>query len=96
MPFIPLEGELVEGELLTPYTKQMKFIQSNLFHFTPQYENVCLVTNVKADTIGRFGSVGQGPGELQDWPYFVVTSSTQDTVYMYDTRKVTVYDVDVH
>ena len=98
MPAIPLKGELMEEELLTPYTKQMKFIQSHLFHFTPQYENVCLVTNEKADTIGRFGSVGQGPGELQDWPYFVGTSSTQDTVYMYDIHKATVfvYDVDVH
>ena len=32
MPAIPLKGELMEEELLTPYTKQMKFIQSHLFH----------------------------------------------------------------
>ncbi len=97
MPAIPLEGELMEEELLAPYTKQMKFIQSYLFHFTPQYENVCLVTNEKADTIGNFGTVGQGPGELNDWPYFAGTSLFQDTVYMYDTRKtrVFVYEVNV-
>jgi len=91
MPAIPLQGELMEEELLTPYTKQMRFIQSHLFHFTPQYENVCLVTNEKADTIGLFGTVGQGPGELNDWPYFSGTSPSQDTIYMYDTRSLRMF-----
>ena len=85
MPSIPLEGELMQEELLAPYTKQMKMIQSYLFHFTPQYENVCLVTNEKADTIGCFGTVGNGPGEIIDWAYFSGVSSRQDTIYIYDT-----------
>ena len=96
MPAIHLEGELMEEELLTPYTKQMSYIQSHLFHFTPQYENVCLVTDEKADTIGNFGSVGGGPGELNDWAYFSGTSISQDTIYMYDTRTLRVFPYHVN
>lgn len=97
MPSIPLEGELMQEELLAPYTKQMKMIQSYLFHFTPQYENVCLVTNEKADTIGCFGTVGNGPGEIIDWAYFSGVSSRQDTIYIYDTdaKRVNSYSLDV-
>ena len=54
MPSIPLEGEVMKKELLTPRTVQMKFIQSKLFLFTPQKEDACLVTNEYADTIGHF------------------------------------------
>ena len=97
MPSIPLEGELMQEELLTPYTKQMKTIQSRLFHFTPQYGTVCLVTDEKADTIGCFCREGNGPGELNEWPYFVGTSVNQDTVFMFDqwSLKVSLYNLRV-
>ena len=86
MPSIPLEGELMKEELLTPRTVQMKFIQSKLFLFTPQEEDACLVTNEHADTIGHFAGIGQGPGELNQWPYFSGISTNQDTIYMFDDK----------
>lgn len=86
MPSIPLEGEVMEKELLTPRTVQMEFIQSKLFLFTPQEEDACLVTNEYADTIGHFAGIGQGPGELNQWPYFSGISTNQDTIYMFDDK----------
>lgn len=97
MTSIPLDGELMEEELLTPNTIQMKFIQSKLFLFTPQDEEACLVTNEYADTIGYFSGIGNGPGELNRWPYFAGTSVNQDTIYMFDTmsKNLNSYTLDV-
>lgn len=91
MPSIPLEGELLEEELLAPRTSQMEFVQSQLFLFTPQREEACLVVNEKGDTIGLFAGIGQGPGELNQWPYFSGTSVNQDTIYMFDGRSKKLY-----
>lgn len=84
MPTTPLIGELLQEELLAPYTKQMEYIQSSLFHFTPQHQEVCLVTNEKADTIGNLCTVGNGSGEIINWAYYAGTSPKQDTIYIYD------------
>lgn len=97
MPAIPLKGELIEDELLTPYTIQMQFIQSQLFHFTPVHEEVCLVTTAEVDTIGFLSTVGSGPGELNQWPDFCGTSVNEDTVFLHDNmiHKVHSYLVEV-
>lgn len=96
MPSIPLEGELMEEELLAPYTIKMAFIQSKLFHFAPQHEVACLVTNEYADTLGYVGSIGGGPGEMNQWPEFVGTSVNQDTIFMFDTmsKHLNAYSLD--
>ena len=65
----PLQGELMEEFLMTPYTKLMKFIQSRLFHFTPAHGVSCLITNEYTDTLGYLPSIGNGPGEFtSSWP----------------------------
>jgi hypothetical protein len=97
MSSVPLDGELMQECLLTPYCNQMKFIQSALFHFAPIQEEACLVTTVRGDTLGFLSSVGNGPGELNRWPYFSGTSVHGDTVYMYDnmSHKLNAYAVQI-
>ena len=87
----PLQGELMEEFLMTPYTKLMKFIQSRLFHFTPAHGVSCLITNEYTDTLGYLPSIGNGPGEFtSSWPDYAGISSGKDTLYMYDTSIRTV------
>jgi len=95
MSSVPLDGELMQECLLTPYCNQMKFIQSVLFHFAPIHEEACLVTTENGDTIGFLSTIGNGPGELNQWPYFSGTSARGDTVYMYDnmSHKLNAYMV---
>lgn len=97
MPSVPLEGEVMEECLLTPYCSQMKFIQSKLFFFAPVHEDVALVTTEHVDTIGYVSRVGSGPGEMNQWPYFSGASVTGDTLYMYDqmTHSMHTYVVQV-
>ena len=91
MSSVPLEGELMEECLLTPYCSQMKFIQSKLFFFAPIHEDVALVTTEHADTIGYVSKVGNGPGEMNQWPYFSGVSANGDTLYMYDNMTYSLY-----
>ena len=95
MSSVSLDGELMQECLLTPYCNQMKFIQSALFHFAPVHEEACLVTTEYGDTIGFLSTIGNGPGELNQWPYFSGTSHRGDTVYMYDnmSHKLNAYMV---
>lgn len=87
MSSVPLDGELMQECLLTPYCNQMKFIQSALFHFAPVQEEACLVTTEYGDTIGFLSTIGNGPGELNQWPYFSGTSTRGDTfIYMTTCR----------
>lgn len=80
MSSVPLDGELMQECLLTPYCNQMEFIQSALFHFAPIQEEACLVTTVRGDTLGFLSTIGNGPGELNQWPYFSGTSVHGDTL----------------
>ena len=97
MSSISLQGELLEPYLYAAETLQMSYIQSRICFFTPTDHEVCLVTNEKADTIGYFSKVGQGPGELNRLHYFSGVSATQDTIYMYDnmTHKLHTYHIQI-
>lgn len=93
----PLKGEIMEEYLMTPYTKQMKFIQSRLFHFTPANGVSCLITNEYTDTLGYLPPPGNGPGEFtSSWPDYTGISSGKDTLYMYDTSIRTVRRYQLH
>lgn len=96
MPAVPMEGELIDGDLMAYYTDNMRFIQSKLFHFRPTREDACLVTSEKMDTIGYFSGIGNGPGEMLQ-PFYCGVSENQDTVYMYDgmVKEQFVYHVKV-
>lgn len=93
---IPLTGELVEEDFFAYKTTQMKYIQSNLFHFAPTEDDVCLVTTVNADTIGFFSGIGNGPGEMIE-PYYSGISENGDTIYVFDdmTKKLHSYSLQV-
>ena len=91
MSSVPLEGELMEECLLTSYCSQMKFIQSKLFFFAPVHEDVALVTTEHVDTIGYVSRVGNGPGEMNQWPYYSGVSVSGDTLYMYDQMTHSLY-----
>ena len=80
---VPLTGELVEEDFFAYKTTQMKYIQSNLFHFAPTEDEVCLVTTVNADTIGFLSGIGNGPGEMIE-PYYSGISENEDTIYVFD------------
>ena len=60
----PLQGELMEEFLMTPYTKLMKFIQSRLFHFTPAHGVSCLITNEYTDTLDTLTSLVSIPSNV--------------------------------
>lgn len=96
MAALPLEGELMQEELLAPNTQQMKFIQKALFHFSPQSGTACLVTDMQGDTLGYVAGIGNGPGELNRWPYYAGASVNQDTLYMFDTVSKKLHSYHVH
>ena len=93
---VPLTGELVEEDFFAYKTTQMNYIQSNLFHFSPTEEEVCLVTTVNADTIGFLSGIGNGPGEMIQ-PYYSGISEKEDTIYVFDdmTKKLHSYSLQV-